>query len=120
MLFFRDTDMNHVGSHLLIYCAIPASPCATAIASRLVLWLPAARSGFVTTSSHNPDHKITKPELLYVQFITSYYVSIIIFTIMRLEKMQVQKTLFLAYLSCDNESVGLFVKYITTFEMNFR
>jgi hypothetical protein len=49
------------------------SPCAIVLASRLVLRLHAARSGLVATSSHNQDHKITTSWILYVQFITSYY-----------------------------------------------
>ena len=36
------------GSHFSSRCAVPAPPCTTVIALRLVLWLRAARSGLMT------------------------------------------------------------------------
>ena len=54
---FRDKDTPHAGSYFSIYCTVPASTCATLIASSRVLRIHTDRSGIVATSSHNPTTK---------------------------------------------------------------
>jgi len=117
---FRDKDTPHAGSYFSTYCTVPALPCATLIASSLVLRFHADRPGIVATSSNNPDYKITTPLPLYFQFITSYYMfrSIVRQSSGR-KKMQVQKV----HPSSPISSMLLmkdFTAFTAPFEMDFR